>query len=673
MVDIVTDKYILGQSQSQSLNLPGGEIRLDLKLSLDGNDNIGGIVKGVVQDTLSAPIEGALVKLMTTTYDPVMHAITDSTGSYVLNNVPIDTTFNIYAIAPGKQLNEGTITATTLTQTLGMDFTLEDDPDLQLVLIAGDVLDLTEKTPVGGATASLYSINGSTQTLAAVANSNQYGQFTFRGVALGSYSVTVTAFGYNANSVSVTASSAGQIIPLNISLTQDPNSSLGTVSGVINDDTGNSIARADVILYRVETDNRLTPIAFTKTNSEGVYLFENVPQATYKIKSNESTIVTVPSPDSPNYYGFAVANASTLVPTVTDITDANLENGAIYVLNNTFVASLGGVTGGTMGIGITSLFDGYFNFSITYLSGNSNTTIIMQSDPDNNGTQTTLDFPKTNSWNVTDAMTITTKMPLYSGQNQFLFFNNANTASPWIGGFSMVYVPYSFTVDPTTGTASNGAISILPFVTMLGGPKNGAIDVPVNIPFSEPYKLGIRYLAGDEDRPLKLDINGTNQANFTVPRTNDWSSANAKIYELKIQADQGTDDFKFYNDTGHYAPNIGTLTFSEYTVNVSFLPKDVILLNGPTIQTDTNRVSYIGGVVQGSGTVQFVVNVYETQLHDFVISYSCQDDRICNVSVNGGAVDYVEFHFPATGGSVQTFSCQLFLTEGSNTIAIYND
>ena len=674
MVDIIKDKYILGQSENKTLNTPGEEIRLDLNLSLDGNDSIGGIVYGNVQDGFGVPIAGALVKVMSMSYDPIMHAVTNLSGSYTLNNVPIDTSFKIYAIAPGKKLKEGSIISATLSQKLKMDFTLEDDPAKQLALIAGDIFDFNAKTPVQGAVASLYSASTGGQNLVAVAHSNKYGQFTFREVPLGGYNINITCFGYNSNTTSVTASSQGQIIPLQVSLTQDPNSSKGTVSGVINDDTGKPIERGDVILYRVEKDNSLTPVAFTKTNSEGVYLFENVPQATYKIKSNESTVVTVVTPNSPNYYGFAIANASTLIPKVTDVTEADVEDGAIYLLDNTFVGSLGGITGGTMNMRITALFSGYFNLSIKYLSGNSDTTIILKEDPDNDGTERTISFPKTNGWNVEDAKSITIKIPLYSGMNQFKLFNTVNTATPWIGEFSMLYVPYSFTVEPNTGTVSNGAIKdVLGFVSMLGGSTKGEVNIPIDVPFSQPYRLGIRYLAGDEDRPLKLDIGETNQGRFIFPKTNDWGVLSAKNYELKIIADQGTNTFKFYNDTGEYAPNISTLTFSEYTVNKTFLPKDVILLSGATISKDISGTSYIGGITQGSGMIQFVVNVFETQLYDLNISYNCDEDRVCNIKVNDTVVEYEEFYFAATGGSIGTFSCQLFLEEGQNTISIYND
>ncbi|MEG0691479.1 MAG: carboxypeptidase-like regulatory domain-containing protein, partial [Oscillospiraceae bacterium] len=63
-----------------------------------------------------------------------------------------------------------------------------------------------------------------------------------------------------------------------------------TISGIITDDVGAAVIGADVILYRVETDNSLTPIALTKTIANGVYLFVNTPQGNYKIKSSKTVV-----------------------------------------------------------------------------------------------------------------------------------------------------------------------------------------------------------------------------------------------------------------------------------------------------------------------------------------------------------------------------------------------
>ena len=668
----IKDKNILGESENKRLNLPKKEIKPYLNVYSDGVESVYGTVKGLVTDSFGSPIVGALVKLMSINYDPKMHAVTHSTGEYKIPNV-IPGVFKIYAISPGKILKLGSMITVAPSQERTMNFTLEDDPAMKFALIAGDVFDLNSKVPIKKAVVYLYSTNGNTDNLVAITGTNKYGQFTFRDVALGNYNIIIIFFGYYSKSISVSALSQGQIIPLKVNLIQDPNSSNGTVSGVINDEEGNPIARADVILYRIEEDNSLTPIAFTKTNSEGVYLFENVPQANYKIKSTESTIVTIVTPNSPSYYQFSLANASVLYPRVTYVEESILSNGAILTFSNEFVKGLGGVSGGSMNINIIAQISGYYDVNIRYLSAFSDSSIIMQSDPDNNGTKTNITFSKTNSWNPTDAKTQIVTMLLYAGVNEFSFFNTVDSLSPLIGDVTISYVEQSYSVDIGDGAVGKGSLYLAPFVTNLGGPNNGEVTVLVDVPFTQDYNIDIEYLSGDGDRPLKIDLDGVNIASLIVPRTDDWSIGSIKKYELNVQVDEGERYFKFYNDTGEYAPNVGDLTFNEYDLNKTFFPKDVILLDGANIKTDVNGLEYIDGIVQGNGEIEISIVVFETELYDFQISYSCTDDRSCNIKINGILVEYEEFLFPSTGNSIGAFNCQLFLEEGDNVITIYNN
>lgn len=689
MVDIKRDRYILGQSEKGVIHSPGEEIRIDLNLSLDGTDTIGGTVYGVVEDNFSIPIQGALVKIMSTDYDPLKHAVTDALGSYIINNVPVDKTFKIYAIAQGKALKESTIIAATLAEKIKMDFTLDDDDAMKKAVIAGDVFispNLSE--PIGGAVVSLYSINGSTQTLKAVTDTNKFGQFTFREVELGRYSITITGDGYYHQEVSVQASSQGQIIPIKVGLNQDPNNSKGTVSGVIKDELGKPINRGDVILYEVEEkeDGKedLKPVAFTKTNSEGVYLFSNVKQSKYKIKSNESEIINIPSPNSPYFYGFSIANASILQPKLVSIFDsATAHDGAISVLEDKFIAGLGGSseTPGWMEIAMTPDFAGEFNFNIKYLSGNEDTTIVLKRDSGYGEEEFILNFPKTNGWKETDAKIKSRRLAFHAGQNRFKLFAEVNKPAPWIGEFSIVYVKHApLEKSVSQATVRNEAIIQGVFITNIGGANNGEARVIFDIPFTQPYQLTFKYLAADESRPLKIDIDGENQHSIMVSKTAGWFESAAKIQKLKVYAEEGEREFKFYNDTNQYGPNVGYFTLEEYKIHEKFLPTDVIILESAEIKKDVNTADYIGGIVQGNGKIKFTVEAFETHLYDFKILYRCEEDKICNVKIKYADEDYEReaspyspIKFPATENNVSQVYTKLFLHEGENTITIYND
>lgn len=294
MATIKQDKYILGQSVSKSIAAVAEEIRLDLKLSPQPLNNTGRVT-GTVVDTNGNPVPNALIKLMDSNYEPILHAITAADGTYTLDKVPAGSGYNIFSIAAGKALNQGVSFSITASQVITKNFTLVDDPNSQLGIIAGDLYDSATNAPINGAVISLYKVNeDETEVLVSITYTNQYGQFVFRGLDIGNYSIRVSALGYIGTSSTVSITAPGQIVPSIINITQDPNSARGTVSGIITDQNNQPIVAADVVLYKVNADNSLTAIAFTKTNSAGVYLFINVPQGSYKVKSNKTEDVVIP-------------------------------------------------------------------------------------------------------------------------------------------------------------------------------------------------------------------------------------------------------------------------------------------------------------------------------------------------------------------------------------------
>ncbi|MEG0307304.1 MAG: carboxypeptidase-like regulatory domain-containing protein [Clostridium sp.] len=294
MSTIQQDIYILGQSQTKQIQTVGEEIRLDLQLTPQPLNNTGKVT-GTVIDTLGNPIPNALIKIMDSNYNPILHAITAADGTYTLDNLPAGTGYNIFATAAGMALQQGVSFTITAGQVITKNFTLTSDPSTQLGIIAGDLTDLSNSAPINGAVVSLYLVNSdTTEVLQAITYTNQYGQFVFRGLAIGNYAIRVSALGYIGTSSTVSITTSGQIVPALIALNQNPNASRGTVSGIITDNNNQIIVAADVVLYKVNLDTSLTAIAFTQTNSSGVYLFINVPQGSYKVKSNQTEDVVIP-------------------------------------------------------------------------------------------------------------------------------------------------------------------------------------------------------------------------------------------------------------------------------------------------------------------------------------------------------------------------------------------
>lgn len=292
MAGVIQDQYELGQSIKKSLSELGQEIRLDL--SLKPNPNLeAGTIFGTVKDTQGNPISGATIKIMDRDHNPLAHTVTGPDGSYIISPFPPGPEYHIYAQADGYLLAEQLPFALLPRQQVEKNFILTRDPDALLSIIAGDVRD--NQTPphvVKGAIVNLYKVDElGHETLIAVTYTNEYGQFTFRDLQKGSYIIRISGLGYIPVAISVIISADSTIAKVMATLNVDPQASKGTISGVITDNNNVPIADADVVLYRVETDGSLTPIAVTRTNDEGVYLFTKVPQGDYKIKSTKSITI----------------------------------------------------------------------------------------------------------------------------------------------------------------------------------------------------------------------------------------------------------------------------------------------------------------------------------------------------------------------------------------------
>ena len=294
MPNIKEDLYILGQSGVKSISKIGDEIRLDLELEPNANLNAG-VVFGNVTDLNGDPIGGALVKIMDANYEPMFHAISQSDGTYMFESVPPGKGYNIFAIADGTLLAQETPFDVGLNQEIIQNCTLSPDDTATLGIIAGHIFDdETPSMPVGGALVKLYIKNSNgVEMLSSITYSNEYGQFVFREVSKNNYVIRASALGHINTSSMASINGTGQIISIKLTMQIDPQSANGTVSGMVMDNNNKPIVRAEVFLYEVNSDGTTSPIAHTKTNKSGVYLFINVPQGSYKVMSNKVIDVLV--------------------------------------------------------------------------------------------------------------------------------------------------------------------------------------------------------------------------------------------------------------------------------------------------------------------------------------------------------------------------------------------
>jgi len=283
------DLYKLGQSQEGSIVDKGQEIRIDLQLEENIISEVG-TVFGRVMDVDSNPMEGVTIKITDTEYNPKYHAVTDAQGQYTIDNVEANEQYLILAVKEEYELKTGVPFVMRKGQQVERNFVMTVDPNAGNSLIAGEIFDKNQNKLVG-ITVSLYDNSGTNPVLIKTTHSNQFGQYAFFDVSQGVYLVTSSMIGYKTAQTTFVISASGQVVNINLTMLDDPIGRMGTINGVIKDKNGIPIEGAFVVLFEVTTDKHdkevLTPIRKTVTNSEGVYLFEQVPQGNYKIKANK--------------------------------------------------------------------------------------------------------------------------------------------------------------------------------------------------------------------------------------------------------------------------------------------------------------------------------------------------------------------------------------------------
>lgn len=293
---IKQDKYVLGQSENIQVKDVADEVKIDLGLAQSIYDVNGGKILGKVLNVNNQVIKYALISLMNLEYKPIYHTFSDEYGVYSIENIKKGS-YILLTKAQGYKLDEKNQVSIELGSSTEINIFLQEDLSQQMGVIAGDILNGINNKPVYGAVVTLFKtqvVNNQTiETLESVSYTNEYGQYAFRELSKGDYKIKVNVLGYIKTNSDSKITSNGQVVGLNIGIMEDINTAYGTISGVITDSNNMPINNADVILYKIEKDNSTTPIAFTKTNSSGSYIFIKVQDGNYKISSNKTEIITV--------------------------------------------------------------------------------------------------------------------------------------------------------------------------------------------------------------------------------------------------------------------------------------------------------------------------------------------------------------------------------------------
>ncbi|MPQ42996.1 beta-N-acetylglucosaminidase domain-containing protein [Clostridium tarantellae] len=288
-MDLKRDKYSPFISSKISIDKKGQDIEMNLKLTKNTKKlNLSTTISGSVVDKLKNPIDNAIVNLMDENFNPLTYVTTGENGKYLMNDIPYSDSYNLIATANGKLISQANNFSISSQQNLEFNFVLLDDPNALLGIISGKVQD--DNNPLLGAIVSLYTIDEDKKNLISITYSDVSGIYTFTELPLGNYSIGISALGYMQFQMPVSVNS-GEIISVKSNLSVDPKASDGIISGIIKDSTNLQISDAYVILYRVEDNEDLTPVAVTTTDKNGLYVFINVSTGNYLIKTNDFEIV----------------------------------------------------------------------------------------------------------------------------------------------------------------------------------------------------------------------------------------------------------------------------------------------------------------------------------------------------------------------------------------------
>ena len=278
MADITQDLLRLQYSQNFPIT---GIQEADINLTLPPVPAATATLFGTVTDGTN-PLADATVKLFDSQGAPYQHTLTDASGAYTLEGIPAGT-YTVAAVKNGYLLSTGIGVVLTDGNTSQIDLVCTPDASLSLGAIAGIVqtlVDLTP-TPLSGAKLSLRNALGE---VVATTYSVDDGEFAFYDVADGIYTLIASAVGHITTAPTSVTILNGSIANVNLTMTVDSRTYNGTVSGVIQDQNGNTVAGCFVGLFQVVAGQELL-IATTKTNTDGKYLFGGVTGGEYLVKA----------------------------------------------------------------------------------------------------------------------------------------------------------------------------------------------------------------------------------------------------------------------------------------------------------------------------------------------------------------------------------------------------
>ena len=281
------ENELLNLNVSNEFILNNNEENIDLSLNQETSSN-NGSVTGTVYDTVvgtGTPVSGATVKAFTSDGIPYAHTITAADGTYTIDNLPIGM-YLVAATKEGYTLSLDVPLTVSNTIPTNIDLAITPNIDITKNIIYGRIRDNATKLFLSGVEVQLFREVNNERVLVFSTTSISDGEYILDNIDDGNYIVSYVKTGYQAIEMNITLSNGIKFLA-----DQAMTSTLGqinnTVSGLIKDASGNLVANALVALYKIDNGNEVL-VATTYTNALGKYIFGNVVDGNYIVKSKYS-------------------------------------------------------------------------------------------------------------------------------------------------------------------------------------------------------------------------------------------------------------------------------------------------------------------------------------------------------------------------------------------------
>lgn len=246
------------------------EERLDMKL----NDNRYCLLKGTVKDnTTDYPLNEVCIKITDYKNNPIIHFFTDSKGFFEVK-YPFPDYIKIIAAKLGYRTYSSNCMSLEECNKM-LEIRLQPIKNQENIII-GSVKDEC-RNPAAFIKITLMSLTQEDKIYETY--TNQQGMYVLKGVEYGIYRMIFNSPFYYSYYCFLQVNRCLKIYNIDTIYLKFRNLK-GTINGIICDDDGIGIEDALVVLINANVNKAVN---FTYTNSEGVYLFYNLPVGKYYI------------------------------------------------------------------------------------------------------------------------------------------------------------------------------------------------------------------------------------------------------------------------------------------------------------------------------------------------------------------------------------------------------